>query len=454
MLKQIALVVLVALIAVLPCDAQQLAVPQNPMRGFYEWYRHNQITFPSRPTESYVRYRWNQLETSKNVYDFSLIDADIAKAHASGQRFAFRVMSASSGAGAVVPADMVGDPVNGVWLKDPKTVEKDNTYFPDWNSPEFLDRAKHLIDALGKRYDGNPDIVWVEIGTYGNWGEWHTYPYSYTATDSVTIGTDDTKRSIVDMYLNAFHKTRLIMMTDDSVALLYALSKRDTVGFRRDSLGHPWFENGLQRDPARLAAVMERWKTAPFVTEFFGYSATTPDLAAVYETARQQVIKYHVSTIGNGNIGKGAATPPDALAAIFRVADSAGYNLHIAAVATPLSAGRERSVRVAATWTNTGCAPTYDPWDVTYALLDLSGEPRTVAKLGKSPIDLRTILPEPDGHALTVSDTFKLPTNLAPGQYGVAVKIASPTGSWPDMRLEQAQGAEMAQVLVARFTVR
>jgi hypothetical protein len=46
--------------------------------------------------EFYKRYMWDEIETSKGVYNFKVIKNDIAAATAKGQKFAFRIMSVNS----------------------------------------------------------------------------------------------------------------------------------------------------------------------------------------------------------------------------------------------------------------------------------------------------------------------------------------------------------------------
>ena len=41
-----------------------------------------------------------------------------------------------------------------------------------WDDPVFL-KLKAFVRALGKHYDGNPDIAFLDIRSYGNWGEGH-----------------------------------------------------------------------------------------------------------------------------------------------------------------------------------------------------------------------------------------------------------------------------------------
>ena len=67
---------------------------------------------------------------------------------------------------------------------------------------------------LAERYDGNPQIEFLDIGSYGIWGEWHTkHPQPWPV-----------RKQIIDMYLNGFRKTPLASMSDDAEALAYALA--------------------------------------------------------------------------------------------------------------------------------------------------------------------------------------------------------------------------------------
>ena len=48
---------------------------------------------------------------------------------------------------------------------------------PDYADPIYLEKHAAFLKALGERYDGRPDVEFLDIGSYGVWGEWHTqYP--------------------------------------------------------------------------------------------------------------------------------------------------------------------------------------------------------------------------------------------------------------------------------------
>ena len=131
---------------------------------------------------------------------------------------------------------------------------------PDYADPIYLDKHGAFLKALGERYDGRPDIEFLDIGSYGIWGEWHTENPAPVAV----------RKQIVDLYLRAFRKTPLVFMSDDAEVLDYALAKG--TGFRRDGVGSPWHEQNWigSKKYAGVAGMADTWKHAPMVFEWFG----------------------------------------------------------------------------------------------------------------------------------------------------------------------------------------
>lgn len=44
---------------------------------------------------------------------------------------------------------------------------------PDYGDPVFLKKMDNFFKALAARYDGDPMLELIDIGSYGNWGEGH-----------------------------------------------------------------------------------------------------------------------------------------------------------------------------------------------------------------------------------------------------------------------------------------
>ncbi|MHB9142334.1 MAG: hypothetical protein ACYC25_10705, partial [Paludibacter sp.] len=61
----------------------------NPNRGYYQWGDTPLLSSLPQFDANY-RFSWRQIESSKDVYDFSIIDTKLAALKA-GQRFSFRI---------------------------------------------------------------------------------------------------------------------------------------------------------------------------------------------------------------------------------------------------------------------------------------------------------------------------------------------------------------------------
>ena len=46
---------------------------------------------------------------------------------------------------------------------------------PDYNDPVFLEKLDHFLAAMAARYDGNPEVAFIDVGSFGVWGEGHLW---------------------------------------------------------------------------------------------------------------------------------------------------------------------------------------------------------------------------------------------------------------------------------------
>ncbi|RYY13727.1 MAG: hypothetical protein EOO04_31395, partial [Chitinophagaceae bacterium] len=104
---------------------------------------------------SQQRFYWDQLEPEEGKINFALIDSIIDKCIRNGQQLNLRVMC------------------QNIEMKVPEWAMKAGVKSPFYDNPVFLEKHINFIKALGARYDGNPVVCFVDIGTVGHWGEWH-----------------------------------------------------------------------------------------------------------------------------------------------------------------------------------------------------------------------------------------------------------------------------------------
>ena len=139
----------------------------NPGRGFYYWIY--QEVAPVAVIDRYSRFNWSDLETSQGVYNFQVISnaAALAQTDTNGPgTFGFGVRCVVEGLNKAYPAYL--DANMQAWYATNKSC-----WVPDWNNTNFLARVEALNNALSNSFAGDPRISYVEIRTYGNWGEWH-----------------------------------------------------------------------------------------------------------------------------------------------------------------------------------------------------------------------------------------------------------------------------------------
>jgi hypothetical protein len=414
----------------IPLSAPELP---NAKRGFFDWYgvgvRVPDLQYP----EFYKRYMWDELETSRGVYDFSVIKQDIAAAKAKRQKFAFRIMAVNSfhDDEIGVPTYLTSEVPGSYCSYEPDYIksngELDRVWVPDWNSQAFLGRAKALVDALGKEFDGKSEIAYYDMGIYGHWGEWHTYPF----TNCTTAGeaSDASKHAFIDMQLAAFPKSRIIMNSGagNSDAFAYALGKSSRIGIRIDSFNWPWFDQQIEENPSKKALVESRWKTAPIIVEFGG--SFGQDDSKDFSLAQAQVKRWHIASVANGNSYTWDTLTQTQKNNFVMVGKLAGYRFVPKEFSYPSVVSRNTPVRLVSKWSNKGVTPLYEPFTVRYTLSP-KGQ-TTIVWRGNSTLDLQTLLPTVSGGTdtpKTVTDSFTFPQTLAAGTYTLKLVVFDPAG--------------------------
>ena len=393
----------------------------NPGQGWMSQSRspRGESRFPYSVV--YIRFNWADAEPGEGQYNWKLIDDVIAAWKPRGAAVSMRVMTCnahSSGyysspkwlfdAGCKSHEYLVGgdDPTSGG--KRIPRIE------PDYADPIYLQKHGAFLKALGERYDGRPEVEFLDIGSYGVWGEWHT---KNPAPGAV-------RKQIVDLYLRAFTKTPLVFMSDDAEVLNYALAHG--TGFRRDGVGSPWHEQNWigSKKYAGVAGMAETWKRAPVVFEWFGNYDYLQSKKWSFDAAVNFMLSNHVTLI-NDNFG---AVPPEARPQLEKLARLAGARFALRDVAHEKTVQRGAQLHIEMTWANVGVGKLHRPYVLRFFLLEASGQP---VWAGDAKANLRDWLP--GEHRLT--ETHALPATLKAGDYPLAMAMLDPAGSLRPFRL-------------------
>ncbi len=121
----------------------------------------------------YLRFDWADIETAEGVCDWSYIDEIIDEWKAYGYTFAIRICTYEAlGIKYAVPEWLVKKGIKGAFYKheNPDIV---GCFEPDYDDPLFLEKLDSFLAKCGEKFDGDPLIEFVEVGTFGAWGEGH-----------------------------------------------------------------------------------------------------------------------------------------------------------------------------------------------------------------------------------------------------------------------------------------
>jgi len=387
----------------------------------------------------YLRFDWADIEPREGEYNWKFVDDVIAAWQPRGATVAMRVMTAN--------AHSDGYYCSPKWLfdagckgfeyrgdgSDPTSGGKSIPRIePDYADPIYLAKHGAFIAALGKRYDGAAGVEFLDIGSYGIWGEWHT---PHPAPIAV-------RRQIVDWYLNAFRKTPLVFMTDDNEVLSYALAHG--TGIRRDGVGSPWHEQNWIGSPryAGVPGMADAWKKAPVVFEWFGEYDYLKSKGWSFDAAVNFMLNNHVTMI-NEMFGR---VPPEILPQLEKLARLAGYRFVLREVAHEKSVPRATDLHVKMKWANVGVGKLYRPFELHLALRNAAGQTIVTTKTAADPRDW---LPgERD-----VSGLIKIPSSLERGDYSLAVALIDPTKQRKPLNLAMDAPAKEGWYLVSQIKV-
>ena len=229
--------------------------------------------------------QWNKLNPAKGVYDWTELEKLLNALAEHNMGYALRVLpySPSYIKGDDTPEEEYDWTPSFVYESGAKKVTATlqwNGYravVPVWDDPVYLLAAKEFAKALAEKYDGDPRIEYIDIRTFGEWGEWHA-----SHLDGSEMPSDSIEMDMLDYYASVFKKTQLVLPSSGmgdvyTHALKLGITKRDD-GF----IGIPGRPDSLVRAyKANLPTIAENiagYKTMLEYTDVIpgGYHKWTP----------------------------------------------------------------------------------------------------------------------------------------------------------------------------------
>lgn len=352
-------------VVVHPSDTGEALV--NPSMGWMLYFYSNLPTnygsklkpsdtvdeFPGLST-IYFRLPWALLEPEEGVFNWSVFDTPAQRWVDSGKRIILRVTCSENWMTYATPEWVKRAGAKGFFYEFGKgRVEKSDTWDPFFGDPVFLEKLDHFLEIMALRYDGSPNVEFIDIGSFGLWGEGHTFISSKQQDENVI-------QKHIDLYLKHFKKTQLCISDDvagynkmgrDFPIMDYALSHGVTM--RDDSIMvHPAPNAWCHDEMAQ-----EFWPKLPVVLECEHYGPAKFKKAWDTELLMKAVEDYHASYLSVH------WWPHEFLAEnrdiIRRVNQRLGYRLFPQKISWPREIHIGERFSVEWSWCNKGVAPCY-----------------------------------------------------------------------------------------------
>jgi hypothetical protein len=384
-MKQICFFVVAALVSVAqgatvrPVDTGEALV--NPGMG---WTMHFYSNIPKNygsklaPSDTlddfpglstvYLRVPWAYLEPEEGKYNWALLDTPAQRWISKGKRIALRITTSENWMDWPTPEWVKEAGAKGTYYNyNTGRVEKSGNWDPFFDDPVYLEKLDTFLAALAARYDGNPNVEFVDVGTYGMWGEGHTHMSS--KQDTIEL-----QKLHIDLHLKHFKNTQLCISDDFAghnkpgarfPITDYALSKGVTI--RDDSI----LVQPAPRSWYHAEMVQPFWPTMPIILEHEHYGNSIGRNAWDGKLLEKAVEEYHASFMSihwwpRELLSKNRYT-------IDRINQRMGYRLMPAAISWPDHVTIGERFNVQWCWANKGVAPCYPGGFPALTLKDADG---------------------------------------------------------------------------------
>jgi hypothetical protein len=406
-------------------------------------------------TTVYLRVPWAYIEPREGQFNWALLDTPAQRFIAKGKKVALRLTCSENWMNFATPEWVKAAGAKGVFYEFGKgPSEKGTLWDPDFGDPIFLEKLDHFLAAMAARYDGNPNIAFIDIGSYGLWGEGHTMMSSQVPEDRAR----EIVKKHIDLHVKHFPRT-LLCISDDVAGhdkpgrhfpeTDYAISKGVTL--RDDSIlvqpqPHSWFHSEMAQ---------EFWPRWPVILEHehFG-SSMARNAWGDGSLLIKAVEDYHASYMSIH------WWPHEFLAAnrpiIDRINRRMGYRIQLLKASWPRAVTIGQPFAFKTTWANAGVAPCYPGGFLTLTLKD--DKSGLVSVLADDHFNLRDLKVGPDGQAPSqeLSSTLtagSIAPTTRPGDYEVWISVGDRDGT-PRLALPLPDGDGQRRYRLGKITLR
>ena len=409
----------------------------NPHKGWYLHYFDNSLNvygpnlasddyledFPGL-NDVYLRLAWSYLEPEEGKFNWTVIDTVINKWIARGYTISFRISCKETNTEQAYATPK--------WVQDAGAKGKmiyyerynSTTWEPDYGDPVFLEKLDNFHMAFAKRYDGQPWVEYIDIGSYGDWGEGHT------SKGSKKDWPFEVLKQHIDIHTRHYTKTPLLIsddiigsrLTEDgSKEKLKAYIHEKGISWRDDSAclrGWERYGYSTLRNPELFE---DFWPLYPINLEMGHYGAHVKKYGTWKDGKpfERAIEESHATYIGfHGDAREWLADNPEATR---KLVNKVGYwyfpkRLDIR---DTLTSGTVHKVRMI--WLNKGVAPAYYHYRLSIRFVHTETQDQFMIPLTES--NNRQWMPD---RLSEERYRARIPEGMAAGSYRIEIRLMEP----------------------------
>ena len=346
-------------------------------------------------TTAYFRLPWCLLEPREGEFRWDLIDSYAAPWVAAGRQIGLRVTCCESRFPFATPEWVKDAGARGWFFK----IKMDKIFGeyppgggtdlwePDYGDPVFLEKLENFLRAMARRYDGNPAVAFIDVGSVGMWGEGHTRAYG----EAMAAEGRDPEAAIhrhYELHRRLFPRTTILCNDDHAGSSLQTPAPEVPLmrrahdlgfGFRDDSIlvftpeMIPDAKAHLRPHPQWFHAHWAKYfaPDAPVFVEHEHYDLSRARGAWSDDKLVEAVEEYRATWLSvHGwprEVFEGSGE------AYARAARRLGYRFELREAEYPECVSIGEAFQIRSTWVNSGVARRYKGATLAWSLLDDAG---------------------------------------------------------------------------------
>lgn len=325
--------------------------------------------------------------------------------------------------------------------------DKDKPITGGYFHPGFASRVSALVEKLGKAWDNDPRVAYVEMGIVGEWGEHHdpdlsTYWPPHDEPEHVANRTwvPGLEKVLGDAFTRAFRNKKVMVR--------YAYEFKDyQFGIYWDSWSQKEEE---QRGYQEMLKLGDRWKTQPIggeitwnwggLAKFKSFEQVVAD-EEYFALTMKQIRNLHANHLGG--ITWADFNDPEFKTNAAALQKALGYRFEIQEASYTRQVQPEQPFAFSFKVVNSGSSPFYYQWPVALVLLDTASKKPVWQKTLDQVAITRWM---PGDHWDEVKQKYDQPAEIysenasvtlsgvPEGKYILALAVLDPAGMQPSLR--------------------